>query len=142
MQMQIITNLFIDTTIDQKARSQLPQDYLQTYFNRSNRHHQAFINHMVGYLDQPKPTLTQLQSKINFYNQVLLDNPNDHISLEKLENINNQIANQDYAIENSIDYDYNLARINKIKEFKTIFPDNHELSIRETEENDILMRLV
>lgn len=136
-----IPNIFTDPVIDEKARTQRPKQYIQIFINRSTRYKLAFANHMFGYTNMPRPTLMELQAKAEFYTEILNNDPNNTNIQNKLNDVNKKIADQDYVVEGTPDYTYFLNYTNKLKEFKTIYPDANESSIRQDEEQKLLAEL-
>lgn len=135
-------NLFSDPTIDSRIVQELPSQYWETLRARSLRYQEAYTAWMTGYEAEAKPLLILLQAKINFYNGVLQNNPTDAKAIAELAAINNLISNNDYAVENTADYDYAVSRKQRIAEFRASYPDSSELNQRQVEENTLLSQLL
>ena len=133
--------LFADPILDDRVNAELPSQYMETLQARSARYNAAYASWMTGYETTPKPLLVLLQAKINFYNQVLLNNPGDTKATAELATINNIISNNEYAVEGTDDYVYAVSRKQRISAFNSNFPDSNEFNQRQIEENNLLSQL-
>lgn len=86
----------------------------------------------------PKPTMQSLSDRITRY-QTFFEDTGTTRWLDKKQEAQNLIDTQQFAQENTPDYDYHVNYFNKLNSF--VWPDANELVIRQQEEIELLALL-
>lgn len=117
------------------------QKYREVLMARIQRKEQALTSYMgAEYQNLPKHTLEELNKNISIFTR--LSNAENITDDKKQEFLNvvgelqSRKDNNDYCVEGTADYDYKIA----YEQHKTnfVWPDANELSVRQTEEVELL----
>lgn len=128
---------------DKLLNDRLIREYSTEHDNvlnaRISRMQSALTQHMgQTYSIAPVPLLQNLLDRITRYESYYNENPNQKW-LNKRQEVQNLIDTQQYAQENTPDYDYHVNYYNILNNF--VWPDANELTIRQQEEAELMALL-
>lgn len=115
-----------DKTQDDQIKQLNPTRYSEILNARRSRYKSSFDLHMVNFPNLPLPSLQALQTDLTAAQNMGNES--------KINEINNKINNGEYAQGESLSYRTNYK--NQVSSF--VWPSAEELSIRQSEENELI----
>lgn len=135
--------IFEDKLLNDRLIKEHKQEHDIIQKLRIDRMQLACSQHMgATYSERPKPLLQNILDRIAKYELNYAESSSQHASqrwLDKKQKAQNLIDTQQYAQENSPEYDYHVNYYSHLNNF--VWPDANELAIRQQEEAELLALL-
>lgn len=113
-------------------------DIYQNFLNMRKLRYDKRIQLVLGDNQLPRQSLDELTLNLAHYQSQLEINPEDSLYITKVDQLTDKIARNQYCEENDLEY----QKLLKFRNFKSQWPDQEELDIREIESEIAFYELV